>query len=207
MPGLDETASGTEAPPLSRTEQLETHLQQLAAAHDNAMANGKWSDAALIDVDHRDLFVKWCVAQQDEVTRHLEAIKSQAQSIVLRIGWWLELGRVTEEPVEVSPFQKQIFKDGDFRPRSWGNAREALETTEKYRRPSSGDLASWKSSGTEIMAEAGRLEKYLSEFHAQLDVHDCTDPSWETYYNEKAPALRRSLGQYEYLWEISDLVP
>lgn len=206
MPGIDETVTGAGGP-LSRAEQLQTQLQQLGVALDQATEQGTWSDEALLKVDFRNLFAEWCVAQQDEVTRQLEALNKVVRPLILRFAWWYEVGGLTEEPQEVSSVQKQIFKGGVYQPRSWANAREALETTQKYRLPSSGDLAGWKNSIEAIVAEAERSRKCLAEYHAQLDMHDPYDPSWETYYDEKEPALRKSLGDYEYLWEISDFVP
>lgn len=202
MPCLDETVNGTEAP-LSRAEQLRTQLDQLAAAHGQAKVKNNWSDAALIDVDYRALFAEWCVAEQGEVTRQLEATKTGQESLVLRLAWWQHLTGLTSEPQEVSPIQRQILKDGELEPRSWAHARDAIQTKEEYRLPLRGDLASWMSRGTEIREEAGRLQKCLTEFHTQLDVHDYTDASWEVYRQERGPALQNSLSDLAKLWASS----
>lgn len=206
MPGIDETVIGAGAP-LSRAEQLKSQLDQLAAAHGKAKANGKWSDAALLYVDYRALFAEWCVAEQGDVMRRLEAIKTDQKSLLLRLAWWHHLDGLTSEPQEVSPVQRQILQDGELEPRSWAHARDAIETREQYRLPLRGDLASWMSSSTAIRAEADSLQKYLTQYHAQLDVRDYADASWETYSHEKEPALTSASSRYDYLWEISGFVP
>jgi len=181
-------------------------LAKIEAEADDAAQEGRSTDLALLNSSRVQLFEAWRKARREELESEQTHLTRVIGMLMKRIAWWQECASINDwdRPSDVSPAQAAIFAAGRSSPRSWDEARAALDWLPDYQVPAAPNLRAAIAQSEALLRAAKELQPLLDEFVSQLSERNFSDLRWADYRTKGHPAYVQAARAYNQAAERAD---
>lgn len=191
---------------LSALADFSGALEEIEAEITKAGQEGRYTDVALLNADHEQIFSRWRASRRVELQNDEVHLERTLDLLAKRLAWWQELAAVDEydRPLEVSKAQAAIFSAGKMSPASWDEAKAAIAWMPEFRVPDGVDLAA-AIADLERLLEAGlRLEPLMEEYISQLSDETFTADRWAEFRKKRWKLFTQAARTYNEIAERID---
>ena len=191
---------------LSTLADFSAALEEIEAESAKARQEGRYTDVALLNLDHDQIFSRWRTLRRAELQADEVHLERTLELVGKRLAWWRELAATDKynEPVEVSKAQAAIFSAGKMSPARWDEAKAAIAWMPEFRVPDGVDLGRGIADLEKLLEAGLRLQPLLEDFISQLSDATFTDAGWTEFRKERWKLFTQAARTYNEIAERID---